>query len=221
MSSGLEIKERKYEKSKMSSNPPPKTPQPTSKTSSTPPEKPLDPALVMEVLNKTSAELDARRQESAEATALIKKLSEELNERRGEMASIGDFHKALEGAKQDDLRMYWDVRIVRGEDTPFASVHGVSTLPGLLSGKMKGHAPSMIQQEVADKIAQPLTAVFMTEGETQNFIFAKDTKALEYHENGVSPVSYEPVGGGDAVVRISEEMSHDEAPPGEEAEDEA
>jgi hypothetical protein len=164
------------------SNPhPTKSVPPTSKTSSTQGKPPaFDPALAMDVLNR---------------------MSEELSERREEMKSVSDFHQALKGAKNDDLRIYWDVRIVRGEDTPFHSVQGISSLPGIMSSKMLAHAPSMIQQEVSDKIGQPLTAVFMEEGEMQNYI---TTQVIEAHEESSIQISS---GGGDAIGKIAEKMA--------------
>lgn len=117
----------------------------------------------MEFMRRISDNLD--RTESA------------LDEREREMRTLTEFHAALEDAKQDDLRIYWDVRLVRGKDTPFASVTGTSTLPGALTAKMKSNSPTMIQQEVMDKIALPLTAVFMNEGELQNYVQAHAIEA--------------------------------------------
>lgn len=165
----------------MSNNQSTKTSRPASKTSSTQDNQPaFDPAIAMDILSR---------------------MSEELAERREEMKSILDFHQSLKGAKNDDLRMYWDVRIVRGEDTPFHSVQGVSSLPGILSRKMLAHAPSMIQQEVSDNIGQPLTAVFMEESETQNYITTQITEISE--ESSVEVLS-----GGDAVERIANKMEN-------------
>lgn len=161
------------------------SPRAKSKTDSTPGRKiPFDPEIAMEILQR---------------------ISEELNERRHEMQSLQDFSKALEGAKQDDLRLYWDVRLIRGEDSPFRSVQGVSTLPGLLSSKMKGHAPSMIQQEVIDKIAQPLTAALMQEGEAQNSIQSLPMFAPQEEAEDAAPYRGED-DDGDSVERIANEM---------------
>lgn len=181
-----------YEKSSMSNNRPPKSPPPPSKTSSTPttedrpPEKPaFDGALAMEVLQKLSAELD---------------------ERRAEMASLRDFHRTLEGATQDDLRIYWDVRIVRGKDTAFHSVKGISTLPNILSDKMLAHAPTMVQREVMDKIAEPLTAVFMREGELRQvagLTLLETSPAYDVHPT-------EHAGGSDSVNRVADEIGDDD-----------
>lgn len=76
-----------------------------------------------------------------------------------------DFHKAVEEATMDDLRIYWDVRVVRGQDSAFAHVKGTSTLGALLAPNRKALAPSMIQEEIIEKISMPLTATLQTEVE--------------------------------------------------------
>ncbi len=58
--------------------------------------------------------------------------------------------------KDNDLRICWDIRIVRGEDTPFTQTTGVSTLPKALSSKMKARTSAAIQQEITSKVLQPL-----------------------------------------------------------------
>ena len=92
---------------------------------------------------------------------------EALQQALGLLEPLTDFHKAVEGATEDDLRIYWDVRLVRGQDSPFAHVTGSSSLPNALASNMKALAPSAIQQEVLEKISRPLTAVFQTEAEQQ------------------------------------------------------
>ena len=79
-----------------------------------------------------------------------------------------DFHKGVEDAADHDFRIYWDVRVVRGKDTPFAHVHGSTTLPALLAPKMQPYAPGVIESEVKEKISAPLIAAFMTELEKVN-----------------------------------------------------
>jgi len=74
-----------------------------------------------------------------------------------------DFHQPVDGATAHDLRMYWDVRILRGRDTPFTHVTGSSSLPGTFALSMLANAPSLIQKEVTDKIIIPLTAVMQGE----------------------------------------------------------
>ena len=79
-----------------------------------------------------------------------------------------DFHKAVDDATDNDFRIYWDVRLVRGKDTPYVHVRGSSTLSSMFSPKLRPHAVGVIQSEVADKISAPLVAAFMTELEKEN-----------------------------------------------------
>jgi hypothetical protein len=90
-----------------------------------------------------------------------------LQQALGLLEPLTDFHKAAEGATEDDLRIYWDVRVIRGKDSAFAHVTGSSSLPNALASNMKALAPAMIQLEVMEKISRPLTAVFQTEAEQQ------------------------------------------------------
>lgn len=138
---------------------------------------------------------------------VLRQLSEELTARRTEMETLRDFHQSLEDARGDDLRIYWDVRIVRGKDTPFHSVKGISTMPNVLSSKMLAHAPSMIQQEVMDKIAQPLTAVFMREGEIRVF----ESLPLLESKQSTGEAAATP-GGGDAVRKTADEIGDGPVP---------
>lgn len=81
---------------------------------------------------------------------------------------LTDFHQAVEDACQDDLRLMWDVRLVRGKDTPFCHVHGTTSLPAMLAYNMLGEAPSIIHEEIRDKIAKPLVAFMQSYAE--NFV---------------------------------------------------
>ena len=103
-----------------------------------------------------------------------------LQQALGLLEPLTDFHKAVEGATEDDLRIYWDVRVVRGQNSPFAHVTGSSSLPNALASNMKALAPSAIQQEIMEKISRPLTAVFQTEAEQQ----AMDGLAARNGESG-------------------------------------
>ena len=86
----------------------------------------------------------------------LRSILEALEERNKEFQPLIDFHKALEFFKEDDLRMFWDVNIVRGKDTPFASNRGSSSMPDALAPKMAPLAPGNIQKEVSQKIITPL-----------------------------------------------------------------
>lgn len=67
-----------------------------------------------------------------------------------------EFHKAAEHANGDDVRMHWDVRLVRGKDEFLFKVEGSSTLPGLISPTNLQHSSHTITTEVFEKIAKPL-----------------------------------------------------------------
>lgn len=82
---------------------------------------------------------------------------------------LTEFHKTLEDANANDMRFFWDVRLIRGKDTPFGHTKGSSSLPAMLAPKMQGNAPSKIQEEVHDKILRPLMAAMMTEVEKETF----------------------------------------------------
>ena len=74
---------------------------------------------------------------------------------------LTDFHQAMESSTDDDLRMFWDVKIVQGKDTPFASVQGSSSMPHALARKMMPRTPGNIQDEVHQKIITPLMTAML------------------------------------------------------------
>jgi hypothetical protein len=76
---------------------------------------------------------------------------------------LTDFHRAVEGATQNDLRLFWDVRIVRGENTPYCHVHGSSSLPALLAENMRVESPERIEREATNKIVVPLVSFMQIE----------------------------------------------------------
>lgn len=162
---------------------PPKKTTPPSSQSSTPdsadnaePEE-FDPALAMQTIHT----ILANQQTLAD-----------------EMRDIRDFHKTLEDASENDMRLYWEVRLIKGKDTAFAITKGTSSLPGLLGPKMRPNAPSMIQQEIVDKIAQPLTASFMSDSEREELekpYLLEDGKAPSF-----APTDY---GSGQDVLGIA------------------
>ena len=100
---------------------------------------------------------------------ITKETNASLQEALNLLKPLTDFHKAVEDANEDDIRLYWDVRLVRGEDTPFCHVKGSSSMPAMLAQKMRPHAPSKIQEEINDKILKPLLSVMMTEVERMTF----------------------------------------------------
>lgn len=84
----------------------------------------------------------------------------------GALAPLLDFHKQVADAQIDDLRMYWDVRVIRGSAEPFITVTGSSSLTGALGPKQISLASAVLQQEVMDKIATPLVAKMQDIAET-------------------------------------------------------
>lgn len=77
------------------------------------------------------------------------------------MAALGpvlEFHKSVEHASDNDLRLFWDIRLVQGKDTPFTSMSGHSSFPGMLVGSSLGQLPSVMSREIVEKIAVPLAA---------------------------------------------------------------
>ena len=90
----------------------------------------------------------------------IMKAAEESS---AQLQPIIDFHKAMESAEEDDIRMHWDIKIVRGKDTPFASVQGSTSMPRMLARKMVPLAPGNIEKEVHQKITSPLMETVLDE----------------------------------------------------------
>lgn len=90
-----------------------------------------------------------------------------------------EFQKASEENSQDDIRIYWDVRLVRGKDTLFAHVKGASSNPGMLANNMIAKAPCRIQEECQDKIFAPLLAKMQQEAERVVFDRVEKSKTEE------------------------------------------
>lgn len=92
-----------------------------------------------------------------------------------------DFHRPVEGAEEEDVRIFWDVRCVKGEAEALAHLTGSSTMSGLLSKKMLPEASTLIIREIDVKIAQPLASKFqaMTEDDSLDSL-----PALTYSERG-------------------------------------
>jgi len=118
--------------------------------------------------SKTSSTASKKEEPDDRTMSILDRMEKLLDKKEAALAPLEEFHAAVESAEDEDVRVYWDVRIVSGKDIPLKGVQGSSTMPGLLTEKMIPQAPSMIQQEIVDKIALPLTGVFMTEGEVRN-----------------------------------------------------
>ena len=113
---------------------------------------------------KASQPGKATQREEAESTT-----AQQLQDVLKQLEPLNEFHRASQNASKDDLRMYWDVRVVRGDDTPFCHVQGTTSLPLMLAYNMVATAPGKIQEEVTDKIMLPLVARMQQEAEKQTF----------------------------------------------------
>ena len=165
---------------------PKKQAPPKSKTSSTASKKPVP------------------KFDQAKAVEIMERLAALVEKKEKALAPLEEFHAAVESAEDEDVRLYWDVRIVSGKDTPIKSLQGTSTMPGLLTEKMLPNAPSMIQQDIIDKIALPLTGVFMKEGEIRNPI-AKRLEVVDADEDDYPDYAAdeeESTSGGDKLASI-------------------
>lgn len=103
--------------------------------------------------------------EEAMAAAMASAMQKALAPYMEHLQPMLEFHKEVEGAEEDDLRIFWDVRIVRGKSTPFDSIKGSSTLAGILRQGAANDAAKAIQIEVEEKIAKPLAGklqIFVT-----------------------------------------------------------
>ena len=74
------------------------------------------------------------------------------------MGPVVDFHKTVVNASENDLRLFWDIRLVQGKETPFTSMSGHSSFPGVLVGSALGQLPSVMSREIVEKIAVPMAA---------------------------------------------------------------
>jgi hypothetical protein len=99
----------------------------------------------------------------------LEELTKMLQELSDSIAPLIEFHKEVENATADDLRLFWDVRVSRGRKEPFAHLTGNTPLPGILSSKLRALGPSMIETEITNKILTPLGAMVQTEVERATF----------------------------------------------------
>ena len=98
-----------------------------------------------------------------------------------------DFHRSVEEASSDDLRLYWDVRLVRGKETPFYQSKGSSSLPRALACNMVAEGSRRIEAEVTEKIVKPLVSVMQIEAERQTFEeLAKQDAAEPFSDEAAS-----------------------------------
>ena len=111
--------------------------------------------------NKSSKTKDANN-EASESMEMLKQAI-------GFLKPLSDFHKVDEAMTQNDVRMYWDIRVVRGQDQHFAHLQGTSTFNNLFAYNMRMGATSMIEHEINEKVTMPLVAKLQEEIERTTF----------------------------------------------------
>ena len=84
------------------------------------------------------------------------------------MAPMAEFHEPVADADSKDVRIFWDIRLVKGASTKMAGTTGSASLPGLLTDGQLRNASTIIQDEIAQKIAGPLAYKFQREAEAQS-----------------------------------------------------
>lgn len=100
---------------------------------------------------KSSTEPDAPTDSTAELLELLLALKPAL----GRMAEV---YKAEEACDEEDIRIYWDVRLVKASGAPFMKTSGSSTLPGLLTANNIGSAAGCVYRETDEKISKHLSS---------------------------------------------------------------
>jgi hypothetical protein len=119
----------------------------------------------------------------------LEEITKMLQELSASITPLIEFHKEVENATADDLRLFWDVRVSRGRKEPFAHLTGNTPLPGILSGKLRALGPSMIETEITNKILTPLGAKVQTEVEQVTFerLAAEGRKSGSWAEEAGCP----------------------------------
>lgn len=118
------------------------------------------------------------------------------------LADVMAFHRAPETAAEDDLRLYWDVRLVRGKDEPWAHVTGSSTLPGATDPERLAMLTTLLTDEIDRKIGMPLASRAQKCAQArQDTLMESDVNFLNDSEPG--PVVEAPVTPADGA-RIAE-----------------
>lgn len=68
------------------------------------------------------------------------------------------FHQSADQADDNDLILYWDVRLVRGGNERIASARGQSSFPGVMGNKQIARLSMTLGDEITEKITVPLLA---------------------------------------------------------------
>jgi len=74
------------------------------------------------------------------------------------MEPVMKFHAAVEEARESDVRIFWDVRVIKGKDELIVNNVGSASIPRGLSGSRRAKMPFVVHQEIVEKIANPLLA---------------------------------------------------------------
>jgi hypothetical protein len=93
----------------------------------------------------------------------LAKSTELFNQALTALGPLLKFHEAADELTMDDVRMYWDVRVIRGSDTALAHLKGSSTLHKLIAPEMLLTTTERIELELRDKIVIPMVGIFQTE----------------------------------------------------------
>lgn len=89
--------------------------------------------------------------------------NEELQQVTDYIRPMVEFFRPHEGMTMEDVRILWNVTIIRGANTHFASTNGSSTLNGMFAERCLPVAPEAAVMEITDKILLPLAAAVQTE----------------------------------------------------------
>jgi hypothetical protein len=118
---------------------------------------------------KSSAPLKLKSKAKKGSTATDDNQAQQFSQIMELMKPVIEFLQPLEDASEDDLRLFWDIRLVRGKVARFHHLQGSSSLPAMLADNMVASASTTIQQEIHDKIMTPLVAVMQTAAEDLAF----------------------------------------------------
>ena len=110
----------------------------------------------------------------------------DLDEMIKRFQPLMDFEQESISSRKDNLRMLWDIRIVQGEDTPFASTKGSSSMPCALISNMVANTPGLIHREIFEKILIPLVSA------VRDKIGLLTAESLRPKENAEAPPATSP-----------------------------
>ena len=127
-----------------------------------------------------------------------------------------EFHRTVSDAKKSDARLFWDVRLIRGEEELISVSKGISYIPDLLARHMHVDAPSLLHNEIIEKIARTLVT------ELQRGVHVVDpavpVPALPHKSETAPPDDVEkqpttPRVNGDKVMALAGKIGDADVPP--------